>query len=264
MTLLFRHLAESFRKPDHWLYASWLDVITKYRKNALGLFWIFFPPIVYIWGLGLFFRAIRGAAPEETGFLAHMGFGFIVFRLMSTVVMEAGSNFNAYLPYIYEGHLRLTDYVLRPLSRAVIYFLFAVPLLVIVLVGDAPVLPLGILGAILGFAIVLVNLFVYGVLLAFMGARFPDINQFFSSVMLAMFLITPIVWYAKDAPMDTAHGMLMRANPFHHLLAVVSGPVLGESIEPLTYSYLGVMTVVGVMLASLIYGRLAKRMPAWL
>jgi ABC-2 type transport system permease protein len=58
--------------------------------------------------------------------------------------------------------------------------------------------------------------------------------------------------------------MLMRANPFHHLLAVVRGPVLGESIEPLTYSYLGVMTVVGVMLASLIYGRLAKRMPAWL
>ena len=265
MSLLFRHLAESFRKPDHWLYASWLDVITKYRKNALGLFWIFFPPIVYIWGLGLFFRAIRGsAAPDEAGFLAHMGFGFIAFRLMSTVVMEAGNSFGSYLPYIHEGHLRLTDYVLRPLARSVIYFLFAVPLLVIVLVGDAPILPMGMLEALLGFVVVLVNLLLYGTLLAFIGARFPDVNQFFSSVMLAMFLITPIVWFAKDAPADTVHGMLMRANPFHHLLAVVRGPVLGEPIEPMTYAYLGVMTAVGLVLASVVYGRLAKRTPAWL
>ncbi|KRA46872.1 ABC transporter permease [Pseudoxanthomonas sp. Root630] len=264
MSLLFRHLAESFRKPDHWLYASWLDVITKYRKNALGLFWVFFPPIVYIWGLGLFFRAIRGGAPDEAGFLAHMGFGFILFRLMSTVVMEAGGSFGSYLPYIHEGHLRLTDYVLRPLARSAIYFLFAVPLLVIVLVGDAPILPIGVLWASLGLLVVLVNLFLYGTMLAFVGARFPDVNQFFSSVMLAMFLITPIVWFAKDAPVDTMHGMLMRANPFHHMLAVVRGPVLGETIEPLTYTYLGAMTLIGLVLAAVIYGRLAKRMPAWL
>ena len=265
MTLLFRHLAESFRKPDHWLYASWLDVITKYRKNALGLFWIFFPPIVYIWGLGLFFRAIRGGiTTDDAGFLAHMGFGFIVFRLMSTTIMDVGSSFSAYLPYIHEGHSRLTDYVLRPLARSVIYFLFAVPLLAIVLVGDAPVLASGVLWALLGLIAMLVNLFFYGTLLAFIGARFPDVNQFFSNVMLALFLITPIVWFAKDAPVGTVHGMLMRGNPFHHLLAVVRAPVLGEPIEPMTYTYLGVMTLVGFVLASVVYGRLAKRMPAWL
>lgn len=264
MTLLFRHLAESFKKPDHWLYASWLDVITKYRKNALGLFWIFFPPIVYIWGLGIFFRAIRGAVPEASGFLAHMGFGFILFRLMSTVVMEAGNSFNAYLAYIYEGHSRLTDYLLRPLARSVIYFLFAVPLLAIVMIGDVPFLPAGLLWALGGFMVVVVNLFFYATLLAFVGARFPDITQFFNSVMLAMFLITPIVWFAKDAPADTAQGMLMRANPFHHMLAVVRAPIMGEAIEPVTYLYLGMMTVTGLVLASVVYGRLAKRMPAWL
>lgn len=264
MALLFRHLAESFRKPDHWLYASWLDVITKYRKNALGLFWIFFPPIVYIWGLRLFFRAIRGTTPEEEGFLAHMGFGFIVFRLLSTVIMEAGHNFTSYLPYIYEGNLRLTDYILRPMARSFIYFVFALPLLIIVLVGDAPIIPMGVVWGAIGLMVVMINLFLYGTLLAFVGARFPDINQFFSSIMLALFLITPIVWYAKDAPADTAHGMLMRANPFHHMLAVIRAPVLGEPIEPLTYMYLAGMTVIGLLFASIIYGRLAKRMPAWL
>ncbi len=264
MILFFRHLSESLRRPDQWLYASWLDVITKYRKNALGLFWIFFPPIVYIWGLGLFFRAIRGSSPEQANFLAHMGFGFMMFRLMSTVMMEAGSSFASHVAYIHEGSLRLTDYILRPLTRAVIYFLFAIPLLFIVLVGNGPVPVTGMLAAVCGWVFVLVILFFYGGILAFVGARFPDVNQFFSSIMLAMFLITPIVWYAEDAPADTVHGMLMRANPFHHLLAVVRAPLLGEPIEQLTYTYLGVMAVVGLVLAGVAYGRFSRRVPLWL
>lgn len=262
MSLLFRHIAESIRKPDHWLYASWLDVITKYRKNALGLFWIFFPPIVYIWGLGGFLGAVQG---KQVGpFLAHMGFGFMIFRLMSTIFMEAGSSFASYLPYIQEGNLRFTDYLLRTIARAFIHFMFAVPLLAVVLLGESAVTAIGLLQAVGGLTFVLVNLFFYGMLFALIGARFPDVNDFFGSVMLAVFLITPIVWYAEAAPADTTQGMLMRANPFHHMLAVVRSPVLGETIEPLTYAYLVAMSVAGIAAAWFAYGRFARRVPIWL
>ncbi|MBL8256914.1 ABC-type polysaccharide/polyol phosphate export permease [Pseudoxanthomonas japonensis] len=262
MSLLFRHLAESFRKPDHWLYASWLDVITKYRKNALGLFWIFFPPIVYIWGLGAFMGAIQGR--QMGSFLAHIGFGFMLFRLMSTMFIEAGATFAAHLPYIHDGNLRLTDYVLRTLSKALIHFLFAVPLLALVLVGEASVSPLGLLSSLAGLLIVLVNLFFLGVLVALVGARYPDVNDFFGSVMLAVFLITPIVWLAEAAPADSMQGMLMRANPFHHMLAVVRGPILGEASETSTYVYIGAMTIAGVLISAFSYSRFARRVPIWL
>ncbi len=262
MSLLFRHLAESFRKPDHWLYASWLDVITKYRKNALGLFWIFFPPIVYIWGLGAFMGAIQGK--QMGSFLAHIGFGFMLFRLMSTMIIEAGATFAAHLPYIHDGNLRLTDYVLRTLSKALIHFLFAVPLLALVLIGDASVSPLGLLSSAAGLLVVVVNLLFFGVLVALAGARYPDINDFFGSVMLAVFLITPIVWLAEAAPADTLQGMLMRANPFHHMLAVVRGPILGEVVEKTTYIYVSTMTVIGLVLSTIFYSRFARRVPIWL
>ncbi|WP_447938793.1 ABC transporter permease [Pseudoxanthomonas mexicana] len=263
MTLLIRHIAESFRRPDHWLYAAWLDVITRYRKTVLGLFWIFFPTIVYIWGLGAFLGAIQGT--DMRPFLAHIGFGFVIFRLISTIFMEAGSSFAAYQSYIYEGNLRLTDFLLRPMFRALVHFAFAVPLLVIVLVGDGKVVPLlGLLWAIAGLAVVLINLFFYGILIGLVGARFPDINDFLGSVMLAVFLITPIIWLAESAPADSLQGQLMRANPFHHMLAVVREPVLGNPVEPVTYIYMGVMTVVGFVLAMMLYGRLAKRVPTWL
>ncbi|NCT69458.1 MAG: ABC transporter permease [Xanthomonadaceae bacterium] len=262
MSLFFRHLAESFRKPDHWLYASWLDVITKYRKNVLGLFWIFFPPIIYIWGLGGFLAAVQGR--PAANFLAHIGFGFMVFRLTSTMLMEAGSSFAAYQPYILEGNLRLTDFVMRPLARSVIHFIFAVPLLVIALVGETTVPALGVLASFAGFLLVLVNLFVYGILLALLGARFPDVNDFLGSVMLGVFLITPIFWFADSAPPGTMQGALMRGNPFHHMLEVIRAPLLGTQIEPLTFIYLGVMTVLGILLAAIFYSRFARRVPAWL
>lgn len=262
MSLLLRHLAESFRKPDHWLYAGWLDVITRYRKTVLGLFWIFFPTIVYIWGLGGFLGAIQGT--DMSPYLAHIGFGFVIFRLISTVIMEAGSSFASYQSYIYEGNLRLTDFVLRPMFRAFVHFLFAAPLLAIVLAGEGGVTVAGFGMSMIGLLVVLVNLFFSGMLIALVGARYPDINDFLGSVMLAVFLVTPIIWHAEAAAPGTLQGQLMRANPFHHMLAVIREPLLGKPIEDLTYLYMGGMTVVGIVLAMALYGRLAKRVPTWL
>jgi ABC-type polysaccharide/polyol phosphate export permease len=262
MSLLFRHLADSFRKPDHWLYAAWLDVITRYRKTVLGLFWIFFPTIVYIWGLGGFLGAIQGT--DMHPYLAHIGFGFVIFRLISTVVMEAGSSFVSYQSYIYEGNLRLTDFTLRPLFRALVHFLFAVPLLAIVLTGEGGVTFTGFAISLGGTLVVLVNLFFYGVLIGLVGARYPDINDFLGSVMLAVFLVTPIIWLAEAAPSGTLQGDLMRANPFHHLLAIMREPLLGKPLEDMTYYYLAGMTTIGIVLAATFYGRFAKRVPTWL
>jgi ABC-2 type transport system permease protein len=263
MSLLLRHLADSFRRPDHWLYAGWLDVITRYRKTVLGLFWIFFPTIVYIWGLGAFLGAIQGT--DMRPYLAHIGFGFVIFRLISTIFMEAGSSFASYQSYIYEGNLRLTDFLLRPMFRALVHFAFALPLLAIVLVGEGEPVPfMGLLASVCGMLVVLVNLFFFGILIGIVGARFPDINDFLGSVMLAVFLITPIIWLAESAPPDTLHGQLMRANPFHHMLAVMREPILGNPVEQTTYIYLGAMTVTGFVLAVVLYGRLAKRVPTWL
>jgi len=268
MSLFIRDLRGSLQKPDHWLYASWLDVITKYRKNYFGLVWIFFPPIVYIWGIGGYIGSLQPGLQLEP-FLAHVGFGFIIYRFLSTVAVDATQTFAGYQSYIHDGNLRLTDFILRPLARSLIYFVFAAPLLAITLLGvmlgegEAPGW-LGVLASLAGLLVVLVNLLFYAVVLALLGARFPDLGEFAGSVVLAGFLLTPVVWYPELAPEGTVRGTLMRANPFHHLLAIVRAPVLGEALEQATLVYLAVMTVLGFALAWVGYNRFARRVPAWL
>jgi ABC-type polysaccharide/polyol phosphate export permease len=262
MFLLFKHLSQSLRKPDHWLYASWLDVVTKYRKTRLGLIWVWVPPALYIWGIGLFIGAISPV--DSRAFVAFVGVGFLLFRLITTVVIDATSTYAGSRPYIHDGEQRLTDYLLRTVARSSYYFLLALPLLVLALLSSDRFMPSGIAMAALGLVIVYVNLMLYAMVFSLLGARFPDLSEFMGSAIMFAFLVTPVVWYPTAAPEGTVHGALMRANPLHHLLAIVREPLFGEAVEPLTWYFVGVTTIVGIVLATWAYGRYSRRVAAWL
>lgn len=259
---LARDLWGSFTQPAFWLFSAWLDVITKYRRTSLGILWIFVPPMVFIWGIGLFMAALQGAG--RGALVAHVGIGFIVFRLCTGVVAEAPAVFAAYRTFIYDGRNRLTDYVLRAIARAFIYLLFAVPLMALALHG-ADQAVYGALGVSLaGLLLVLANLIWVGVLLGLVGARFPDLHELIGSIMIALFLVTPIVWQSTSAPVGTLHGNLMRLNPLAHWIMVIRDPLLGIPVEPLSWWVTLVGIPVGGLVAALAYQRYAKRVPIWL
>jgi ABC-type polysaccharide/polyol phosphate export permease len=260
---LFADLSSSIRRPDHWLYASWLDTVTRYRRNRLGLFWLFVPTIVYIWGVGGFMGAMQ-AGLDLSRFYAYIAVGYAMFRLASTVLMDATSVFASSQAYIYDGSLRLTDFLLRSLSRSVYYFLLTSPVVAVVVLGSPDFAWAGVLPALGGLVLVISNLVFLSVLFGLLGARMPDLHEFTGSAMLALFLLTPIVWMTEAAPEGTVRGALMRANPLFHMLEVVRAPLLSQPVELLTYAYLGGMTVGGIALSTLGYRRFARRVPVWL
>lgn len=261
--MLLDHLIQSFRRPDHWLYGSWLDTALRYRKMRLGLLWLLIPTAVYIWGIGGFLASMQPGL-EASRFLAHVGLSYILFRLLSTVMTDSTALFSGFQHYIYDGHSRLTDYVLRCLARSFYYFALSLPVALAVAAMSPAFTPTGIPLAALGLAVVLVNLFSISVMLAIAGARFPDLGELMGSVMMAALLITPVVWYPQNAPADTTPGMLMRANPLHHLLLAVRGPLLGERIDAQNWIYLAVLTVAGLIAAAAVYRGCARRVAAWL
>lgn len=261
--MLFDHLAASLRRPDHWLYASWLDTVSRYRRNRLGLLWLFVPTAVYIWGIGGFLGAMQPGL-DLPRFFAHIALGFTVFRLASTVLTDSTSVFASSQSYIYDGSLRLTDFVLRALGRTGFHFLLTLPIVLVVVIGSPDFQWGGIPLALLGALVLLVNLFFYAVAFALLGSRLPDLHEFTGSATLALFLLTPIVWSAEAAPAGTLRGALMRSNPFHHLLDSIRAPLLGGTVEPLTWIYLGAMTLAGIIVATLAYRRFARQVPVWL
>lgn len=261
--MLLKHLTQSLREPDHWLYGSWLDTAMRYRRMRLGLLWLLVPTAVYIWGIGGFLASMQPGL-DAARFLAHVGLGFAVFRMAAAVATDSASVFSGFQYYIYDGHLRLTDYILRNLARSFYYFLLSLPLVLAAAVCSPDFTPSGLPLAALGLIVVLVNLFSFSVLLGIAGARYPDLGELMGSVMMAAFLITPVVWYPESAPADTTPGLLMRANPFHHLLVAVRAPLLGEAVDPASWWYLPALTAIGLAASAAVYRWYAPRVATWL
>lgn len=259
---LLKDFSGSLKRPDHWLYASWLAIVTSTRRNFLGIFWLVFPPIVYIWGIGWFIGMLNPGKIRP--FMAHVGVSFVLFRLIIAIINDSAVAYRAHAPYINDGQTRYTDYILAAVSRGTIVFLFAVPVLAVALLTSEQFVPAGMPLALAGLAILLLNALVWAVPFSILGARLPDLAEFLGNLTMMLFLITPIVWYPSAAPEGSIQGMLMRANPLHHMIAAVRDPLVGTPIEPLTWTYLGAMSVAGVLLAWLSYRLFAKRIPMWI
>jgi len=261
MRSLFGDLRDSLRNPEFWALSTWLDIVVKYRQSRLGILWLLTPPAIYVWGLGGFFSRMQGS--DLARFAAHVGVGYAIFRAINNVIIESTTAFGSSSAFIMDGHLRLTDFVLRVVAKALFYFVMAMPIVAIALAIFPELNWSGLTFGLLSFPLIVINALWIAVVFSLIGARFPDLSQFIGNVFIFAFLLTPIIWYADSMPADSLRGGLMRLNPLYHMVEIVRAPILGGSVEPLTFYYLGAMTVCGWGLAAFLYRRYARFVPLW-
>ena len=254
-------LMESLRNPAFWGYSTWLDVIIRYRKSMLGLAWILVPPALYVFGMGGFFAQVRGA--DHWSFMAHLGIGYLLFRLMMMVLVDSTSILPAHSGYILDGRVRLTDFVLRVVIKAAFYLLTSLVVLVPVVLLSPTFDMAGVPMAMLGMLLLMLNMLWMSGVVSLFGARFPDAHEFMGNVFMVGFILTPILWYAKDAPAGTTHGMFMRLNPCYHLIELVRAPLLGEPVSHNSLYAVTAMAIVGWLAWIVTFRRYARFVPLW-
>ena len=259
---LVRDYWDSLRHPEFWVYATWLELVTKYRRSRLGMVWAFMPSVIYAFGVGGFFANIQGQSPQQ--FIPHLALGYMVFRFIVISLSESTTTCAGHSSFILDGRVRLTDYVLRVVAKAAFYFIVAVPVAVIALAMSPTFHWQGLLTFVPAMVIVLLNVAWMGSLVAVLGARLPDVHEIIGSVLMFSFLFTPIIWRADQAPIDTLRGGIARANPLFHMVEIVRAPILSEPVEAFSIAYLAVMLVVGWTFAFLVYRRNARYVPVWL
>lgn len=252
----------SLRRPEFWTYATWLEIVSRYRRSRLGIMWAVVPAALYTFGIGYFFATLQGYPVRE--FVPHLGMGYLVFRLVTSSLNDATTTCLSNSSYILDGRVRLTDYVLKVIARAMFYFCIGLPVVAVAFLISPDFHPSGLLFFLPSVLFVLLNVAWMGVLVAVLGARLPDVSQFVGSILMFGFLFTPIIWRAELVPADTLRGGIARTNPLFHLVELVRAPLLGEPLEPLTFVYLGVFLVVGWACAAFVYRRYARYVPVWI
>lgn len=259
---LWRDALASLQRPEFWTFSAWLDIISKYRRSRLGLLWMFIPPATTVLVIGNFYAEFAGRDPKT--FMPYMGMGYMLWRFITQVIGETSSVMLSHRAFIMDGRTRYTDYVFRSISKA-LFYAFAALVVVIVAYLISPMAHLaGLASLVLTLPVVIFNVFALGVVIALLGARYPDIHELTTTIFLFGFLLTPILWDPANVPVGSPRALLMHANPAYHLIQLVRSPLLGTALEPITPVYIAVMTVLMAAAATFLYRRYARFIPIWI
>lgn len=261
--MFWRELGQSLRNPEFWALSSWLDIIVRARRSRFGVLWLLSPSIIYVFGLGAFFAGMtQHGKPAE--FFAHVALGAMVFRTLMSTVIGSANVFNGSYSFIMDGHVRLTDYLLESLAKSFFDLCMYLPVVVMALALHGKVDLVGLSMSLPVLALIYVNALWIAAVFSLVGARFPDFGQLLNNVSVFLFLLTPIVWYPDMMPEGSHRAQLMRINPFYHFVEIFRSPILGEPIEMASWWYVGIMTVVGLLVATFAYRRYARFVPLWI
>jgi len=108
--------------------------------------------------------------------------------------------------------------------------------------GTIPTRPLALAA---GIALVAANLFCLSLIGAILCLRYRNLPQSINGLLQVAFFLTPLIW--PDYFLGR-YRFLNDVNPFHHLVALIRAPLLGDATAPLTWLVgLGLLAAGGIL-----------------
>jgi ABC-type polysaccharide/polyol phosphate export permease len=254
-----RDLIEGLRNWQLWSMLAWNDIQQRYRRSALGPFWITISMAIFVVLLGVIYSKLFHQ--DIAVFLPYVATGLIVWSFIAGTTTEACSAFIENAEIIRQLRLPYTIYAMRMIWRSFIVFLHNVVLIVPIALlfhldfGFATLLVLP------GLLLVILNQIWASIVIGIVATRFRDITQLVATGIQILMFVTPIMW-PMSAISDAK--LIAEINPLYHLIELVRAPLLGGVAEPLSWAVVATMCAGGYALAALVLTRARQRLVYWL
>jgi ABC-type polysaccharide/polyol phosphate export permease len=242
-----------------WAFFAWNDIRLRYRRTALGPFWVTASMGIMIASLALVYPALFRQDPAT--YLPYMSSGIVVWALIATTVSEGCSAIfdkadiykNIQQPYFHSVY-RVVVRNLIVFGHNLVIFGAAALWYGVDALSKIPLLAAGLAA----FAVNAVWIVLF---LATVSARFRDIPPLVGSVLTILLLVTPVFW-PKEMLGNRTH--IVWLNPFAHLLDLIRAPLLGQSPPIESFAVVGGMAVLGWAMTMGLFAVVRKRIVYWL
>lgn len=252
-------LIESLRLWRLWTFNGWQDIRQRYRGSVLGPFWIAGSVAVVTLGAGSLYAAMF-KMPTKT-LLPYISLSVSLWLLISLTILESSQAFFASQQIIRNTPLPIGIHVLRVIYRNLVVFAHNVPVVILTffVFGYVPS-PYSFL-ALIGFVLLMANIMWMAWVAALLSTRFRDMGQIIAFGLQFAIFVTPIFWRPEQA--GSRHIALV-LNPFHHLLAVVREPIMGNLPTSENWGIAAGLAVAGVGVALFAHRKLRNEIVFWL
>jgi ABC-type polysaccharide/polyol phosphate export permease len=228
---------------------AWLDTVCQYRRSKIGPLWETINVLVMTLGIAVVSSAVIGGTISDL--TAYIGLGIIVWTAITAQIGDGASTFVRNREYILSSNLSVDFYVARMVFRILITFCHHIVLYFVGIAVGLISLHWTALLAIPGIVLLFVNGFWVITLLAFLCARFRDVELIIRNLLQLAFFVTPVFWDYRRVL--TGRQYIIDYNVLFYFIEIIRAPLLGEVPSAKTYAVVLSVTVVGYGLAYLAY-----------
>lgn len=239
---------------------GWQDVRQRYRRSALGPFWLTISMGIMIGTMGVVFGQLFKTSLDN--YMPFLTAGVILWGFMSAVVSDGCLGFISAEAVIKQLPIPLFVHILRLVWRNVLILCHNIVIFPIVSILFGRSLTISTLAALPGVSLLIANLCWIALILAIISARYRDLPQVVASVLQVFFYLTPIMW--MPSALSTERRYMLALNPAYHLVEIVRAPLLGQMPTMLNWGVSITLLVVGWTVAAVLFGRYKARVAYWL
>lgn len=254
-----RDVLESLFSYHIWLTLGWQDIKQRYRRSALGPWWITLSLGITVLSMGILYAKLFNQNIHT--YLPFLAIGMVFWNLVSALINDAATVFIGAEGIIKQIPMAFGIHVLRMIWKHVIIFFhnMLVVLVVLIVFGIRP----GANILLFPFVVTLImaNGYWVGILLGILGTRFRDISQIVASMVQILFFVTPVMW----SPSSIVHKVwIMEYNPLFHIFTIARNSLTGGPVPVRSWEAVIAMTVFGWAVAFLLMTRYRSRIAYWL
>ncbi len=245
-----------------WVRLGVQDVRLRFRRSAIGLWWIFLNLAAMILAIGFVYSNLLGQDLRE--FIPFLTVGIITWGYITSSIVEGSSAFISSEGYIKQISLPIYVYAFRYFvsislttlisftAFGVVVALYSVP----IHAGTLWVVP----GAFLLMSVSLLLIFIF----AFLNTRFRDVAHLATVAMQVLFYLSPVL-YPPELLRQRGVGIVIDLNPLSHLLETIRHPLLsGEPATPTNYQVVILSIVILILGVVLVIRRYRRRIVYYL
>jgi len=261
MAYLTSEITRALKRSSLIATLGWHDIRGRYRRSAIGPFWLTISMGVMIACIGFVFGQIFNTPMDE--YLPFLAAGIILWAFITGTINEGCTGFIEAEGMIKQLPIPLFVHILRVLWRNLLILAHNILILPLVLLVMGKGIGLEALLAIPGLLLVAFCLSWVALLFAMLCARYRDLAQIIASVLQVAFYLTPIIWMPSLLP-DRMGATFLQLNPFYHLIELIRAPLLGVVPSLTSWLVVWVIAVVGWTFTLLVFSRLRHRVAYWL
>lgn len=230
-----------FRQRAIWSHLGWRDLRSRYSRTKIGPWWSAAGLAVSVLGMSFAVGVLGSGSVNEVA--PRVAVGLALWTMVSANLNEAVSCFNGERGLLLNTGVSETTLIVRQVWRNGLIFLHNLIVVVIVFVITGVSIP-RLFASLMFLPLVFVCLIGTSFLAAYLGTRYPDLEQFIPSLINFVFFMTPILW---DAPNEGLGQLVVVVNPFAWIIVAFTDLILESEINQVVVLCLICWTIVSVV-----------------